>query len=723
MEGATPTPAFDPPPFPPPDHVKATALTPPSQPAAFTQPGQFPAIVPAPPSQPQPPRMSAPYSNMWPPVSSFTIPKASTPAPTQEEPKEPKEEPEPTPMNPKVKEVSEQFSLNEGLTQKLDEILKKRPDTFENDLEILKKGMESAPSAVAYLFTKIREMQDGRPLLAVPERDVVEELANRYRLDQRVMQELTAALANRADKKKDVEMLAKHCEMSHSPSAAVMSMVSLLRNGGEIPEHIERHDRPQVSTSDTTERKWTTTEVARPSSRDRRRSRSRDRRGNDRDNYRRGDRRDRRSRSRDRRSRSRDRRDRDRRDRRSRSRDRRSRDRRSRDRKSRDRRSRDRRSHSQDKNDVKEKKERKNNFSDGPVASAAAAFVPDPNAAVQMPAQPNAEMPVPVDPNAGMQGIHATEAPQERMHGFGEASAGVVEATTSGVTEVGGNEAEQPATSLQYNSSTAGQAIQENTGCTSSTWHQGAWEPSMEGQQEPWDGNDDLGVTGQCDAWDSNAAEATTAPMEGAWGAMPAGNSDYDSETWGQGASQVTHGATQDAWTGRNNVACGSESWEHSASQTTTGVVEGAWDGGAASAGPDSSWDVGQSQEAWSEAIPNSGAVAAGPEESWNGGQSQEAWSEATPNGAGGGDGSWAGAEADAQWVGHVAEQEVASADDMWSGVGPETSSWGGSAGAVPAMDEQSAWATQEWSANDGSQDVWLNAGAAADAWNAEGSW
>jgi len=235
-------------------------------------------------------------------------------------------------LHPKVKELAEQFKLNEGLSLNLNSVLEGRPDTFEEDLRGLKEALATAPSPAALLFTKIREMKEGKAVgAALPDRDI-EEVASRYRLDQMSTTKLYQTLAQLGDKRGTLDCLSKHLASSSDPSRAIIPMLERLKAGEDLGE-------PTVERSRFGGRGRSRSRGGRDRSRDNRRvqDRLRDR---DRRDYRDRDRRP----AYDGAAEMRRRREQDRR--RSSSRGRRSRSRRSRSRWSRSRRSRSRRSRS-----------------------------------------------------------------------------------------------------------------------------------------------------------------------------------------------------------------------------------------------------------------------------------------------------------------------------------------------------------------------------------------
>jgi len=202
-----------------------------------------------------------------------------------------------------VQELAEHFGLDERITKRLDDEIKKRPDTMEEDLQSLYDILETARSPAGLLAVKIKEMQEGTFITLSRIDPDIKEFKDKFELDDQAVRRLVEAkVIRKATWEQDKVFLHTHLETSNRPAARIMMMLGKLRSGEPLGEPDKRI--APGSYADRMERQ-----------RSREKRRNEEERGRDRD-------RDRRDRSRDR-----DRRDRDRRDRRNDSRDR-SRDRR-----------------------------------------------------------------------------------------------------------------------------------------------------------------------------------------------------------------------------------------------------------------------------------------------------------------------------------------------------------------------------------------------------------
>lgn len=190
-------------------------------------------------------------------------------------------------IEPEVTELAHHFKLDERITRDLDQQLKKRSATFDDDIRAIWEILEGARNPAGLLRVKIREMEEGTFRgTATPDRDV-EEMAKRFGLDAQASAKLAEVLGKRDDRKKDLRLIGKHLELSNKPSALVMLMLKDLRAGINIkePEYpaavgsyahkrgLKRGDKRSRSRSRTRRRKRSSSS----SSRGKRRSRSRSR--------------------------------------------------------------------------------------------------------------------------------------------------------------------------------------------------------------------------------------------------------------------------------------------------------------------------------------------------------------------------------------------------------------------------------------------------------------
>merc|ERR1719277_2982228 len=134
-------------------------------------------------------------------------------------------------VDTEVQELAHHFKLDERITKDLDVQMKRRRQTFEEDLKALWEILEGARNPAGLLRVKIREMEEGTFRgTATPDRDV-EDLSKKFNLDAQASAKLAEVLSKREDRKKDLRQIQKHLELSNKPSSLVMLMLKDLRAG------------------------------------------------------------------------------------------------------------------------------------------------------------------------------------------------------------------------------------------------------------------------------------------------------------------------------------------------------------------------------------------------------------------------------------------------------------------------------------------------------------
>lgn len=145
-------------------------------------------------------------------------------------------------VHPDVRDLCQHFHLDERVTKRLHETLKARPETFEVDLLSLWDVLDTARNPPGLLSVKIKEMEEGSFVARIKPDADIQDLTNRYRLDNQAACKLTEVLRTRSAMRKDIlATIADHLESSNTPSATVMMLVGKIRSGeplGEAPPRV-----------------------------------------------------------------------------------------------------------------------------------------------------------------------------------------------------------------------------------------------------------------------------------------------------------------------------------------------------------------------------------------------------------------------------------------------------------------------------------------------------
>lgn len=134
-------------------------------------------------------------------------------------------------IDSEVTELAHHFKLDDRITRDLDQQMKRRGATFDDDMKALWEILEGARNPAGLLRVKIREMEEGTFRgTATPDRDV-EDIAKKFGLDAQASAKLAEVLGKRDDRKRDLRQIVKHLELSNKPSSLIMLMLKDLRAG------------------------------------------------------------------------------------------------------------------------------------------------------------------------------------------------------------------------------------------------------------------------------------------------------------------------------------------------------------------------------------------------------------------------------------------------------------------------------------------------------------
>merc|ERR1740123_831363 len=118
------------------------------------------------------------------------MPQKEAPPPAREEPKE-------DAIDPGVQELGDYYNIEDRWIKRLNETMKKRQDTKEQDLAKLYEVLERARSPTGLLTVKIGEMECGQFVGKIKHDKDVERLAKKFKLDEHVKSRLTELTVRR----------------------------------------------------------------------------------------------------------------------------------------------------------------------------------------------------------------------------------------------------------------------------------------------------------------------------------------------------------------------------------------------------------------------------------------------------------------------------------------------------------------------------------------------
>jgi len=137
---------------------------------------------------------------------------------------------------PEVAEFAEYHALDDRATRALDDEMKKRKSSFDQDMQALWLGLEGARNPSGLLMIKLKEMRCGnfRGMSALDNK--VQDFAKKYRLDAQAAVKLGEVLDKREDPEGDLSKIGKHLERSNKPSSLMMMLLRDLREGKPVKE-------------------------------------------------------------------------------------------------------------------------------------------------------------------------------------------------------------------------------------------------------------------------------------------------------------------------------------------------------------------------------------------------------------------------------------------------------------------------------------------------------
>mmetsp|Transcript_29666 Transcript_29666/g.81661 ORF Transcript_29666/g.81661 Transcript_29666/m.81661 type:complete len:420 (-) Transcript_29666:2-1261(-) len=215
-------PLKDPPPLPP----MLPPLVPPLQPGLLPPPG-LPGLPPLVPGSAQDwQRMMTLYQN----------PELAVNFTQQQALEYEQEKANSTKLEAEVLELQHHFNLTDRHARLLDEQLKKRNNTFEDDVAAMYEILKGAKNPADLLMVSVRWMAEGVFRGTRTPNPEVEKVAKKYKLDAPSACKLAEVLEGRSDPEGDLRKVCTHLERSNRPSALVMMMLKDLKSGNPVEE-------------------------------------------------------------------------------------------------------------------------------------------------------------------------------------------------------------------------------------------------------------------------------------------------------------------------------------------------------------------------------------------------------------------------------------------------------------------------------------------------------
>merc|ERR1740121_2251085 len=145
-------------------------------------------------------------------------------------------------LDSEVRELGDYFNIEDRWIKRLNETMRKRMDTKEQDLAKLYEVLERARSPTGLLTVKIGEMECGQFVGKIkPDKDV-ERLAKKFKLDEHVKSRLTELTVRRkTTREQDLDRFEQHLSYCKNPNAMATLLAGKLLEGevDELPDLAE----------------------------------------------------------------------------------------------------------------------------------------------------------------------------------------------------------------------------------------------------------------------------------------------------------------------------------------------------------------------------------------------------------------------------------------------------------------------------------------------------
>merc|ERR1719162_203716 len=137
-------------------------------------------------------------------------------------------------VEPEVVELAHHFNLTDRHARLLNEQLKKRNNTYEDDIASMYEILKGAKNPADLLMVSIRWMSEGVFRGVMTPNPEVEKAAKKYKLDAPSSCKLAEVLEGRKDPEDDLRRIGSHLERSNKPSSLVMMMLKDIKTGKEV---------------------------------------------------------------------------------------------------------------------------------------------------------------------------------------------------------------------------------------------------------------------------------------------------------------------------------------------------------------------------------------------------------------------------------------------------------------------------------------------------------
>lgn len=137
-------------------------------------------------------------------------------------------------IDPKIVRLCKDFGVEERLMRKLNTVMERRPETFNDDLNAIREKMEGPPKVEIGVL--ISQLERGTFVASGSMPEELVSLVRKYQLDHRAAERLVESLRDRKDTRlKDIKDLDIRLQSAERPSGLLMKLLQGLDADGKLP--------------------------------------------------------------------------------------------------------------------------------------------------------------------------------------------------------------------------------------------------------------------------------------------------------------------------------------------------------------------------------------------------------------------------------------------------------------------------------------------------------
>ncbi|OLQ01363.1 COP9 signalosome complex subunit 4 [Symbiodinium microadriaticum] len=148
-------------------------------------------------------------------------------------------------IHPEVEALCKKFNIEDKIVRRLDDVMRTREDSFEEDLKALYEVCETAKKPSGSLMVKIGELERGCFTGAGKLDQCMLTFRSKYKLDDRAHARFVEVCHPRAQKLDDIKRLEKYLKGNQNPSQAILPLLTRIEKDGRLdsPERNKDKDR------------------------------------------------------------------------------------------------------------------------------------------------------------------------------------------------------------------------------------------------------------------------------------------------------------------------------------------------------------------------------------------------------------------------------------------------------------------------------------------------